>query len=72
MIFTDTYEVVINKDDYPVGSSVLQIHAVNLDSAEDGDHIRYSVKDDTKYIPWDYDGISRNTERLFSLDTGNY
>ena len=72
VFFTDTYEVAINKDDYSVGSSVLQIYAENLDWAEDGDQIRYSVKDDTKYIPWDYDGISRNTERLFLLNTGNY
>ena len=53
-----------------VGSTVFQIYTENMDYNQDNDFIRYSVTDDTKYIPWDYANVSRVNDRLFYLDSG--
>ena len=36
----------------------------------EGDSVTYSIADDSKFIPWDYPGNSRDSERLFRFNTG--
>ena len=42
----------------------------NTDAWVDNDFIRYSVTNDSQFIPWDYENISRVNDRLFQLDEG--
>ena len=39
-------------------------------SDSEGDSVTYSIKDDGKFIPWDYPGVARDSERLFRFNTG--
>ena len=57
--------------DTPPGSIINQIMASDSDLSIGNDFIRYYVKDETKFTPWDYPDVTRNDERLFFLDDGN-
>ena len=69
LISAPTY-VYINKDTHNNGDYVTRLITENTDAWVDNDFIRYSVTNDSQFIPWDYANISRVNDRLFILDEG--
>ena len=69
LVSAPTY-VSISKESHTTNSEVTRLITENPDYWVDNDFIRYTVTDDTQFIPWDYANISRVNDRLFYLNGG--